>query len=207
MALIFGGIALMSAGVAMWGQRMQMERSLWGVVSLLVLLTLFPVFGPDRVLAQRKIQISPEMLETLSKELGVPTASLQIVDQKEMHLKYLDRRVTRLKVHHPETKQTHEITLDASGKVDLRDLLAQDRAAKKDRFGVLDPGLHALLETKTGSDLVKVSIWLIAPDDPLPSPTPEEFETKGADVIRQEMEILVQEKKARLSALEQPLLK
>lgn len=172
----------------------------------IILLAIFLLSNADPLFAQRG-QPSEAQLNALSKELGVPAASLEILNQSTLHLKFIDQRVTTLNVHNRETHEVYRITLDASDKeVDLNTLLEQDRAAKKARFGNLDPALHAILETKRGSDLVEVGIWLVVASEFVPRPTPEEYAAKGADVIRKEMEVLDREREARLSDLEKPLI-
>lgn len=80
-------------------------------------------------------------------------------------------------------------------------MLTQDLEIKKSRFGKLEPELYDLLDTLTPNDTVEVAIWLVAPDDPLERPAPE------SAISEEEMEAKAQQRKDRLAALQEPLVR
>jgi len=117
-------------------------------------------------LAEPKQDYSQKLLETLSNELGIPVTSLAIANETTLTLPYLNRRIPTAKVLNLETGMIHEVTLDESGlRINADELIAQDFAIKKDRYGKLEPELHNLLQTIKDNDTVEVAIWLAAPDD------------------------------------------
>lgn len=176
--------------------------------STIILLVLFGLIGVKHVKSESIKDKSQKLLEAASEELGVPVTSLEIINEGTLHLQYLDQDFPTAKVRDLKTDMIYAVTLDSKGqRVQKDSLLAQDLDIKKARYGKFEPGLHSLLQTLNPSDTVEVTLWMVAPDDPLERPTPEEIETKGEALIESIMEERAQQKKSRLAALQQPLLK
>jgi len=117
------------------------------LAGMLILIILNSVVLIRPAQAQEKQDSSQEFLPTLSRELNVPTTSLQIVNETALTLPYLNRRIPTAKVLNLETGMIYEVTLDESGlRINADELIAQDFAIKKDRYGKLEPELHNLLQ-------------------------------------------------------------
>ena len=176
------------------------------LAGMLILIILNSVVLIRPAQAQEKQDSSQEFLPTLSRELNVPTTSLQIVNETALTLPYLNRRIPTAKVLNLETGMIYEVTLDESGlRINADELIAQDFAIKKDRYGKLEPELHNLLQAIKDNDTVEVAIWLAAPDEPLKRPTLEDINIKGEAIVEAEMETQAGEKKARIADIQKPL--
>lgn len=174
---------------------------------------------------------SQELLEALSRESGISISSLELLKETSLHLPNLNQKLSTAKIRDRETDQVHEVTLDASGKrVDKATLFAQELAARRSRYGKLEPELHARLQTLGPAETIEVAIWIVAPDDPLSRPNPEEIEAEARAIIKAEKEagtprrglleslrrlkerveaegeVRAQQKRQRLSMLQEPLV-
>src|SRR3990167_500436 len=176
------------------------------LAGMLILIILNSVVLIRPAQAQEKQDSSQEFLPTLSRELNVPTTSLQIVNETALTLPYLNRRIPTAKVLNLETGMIYEVTLYESGlRINADELIAQDFAIKKDRYGELEPELHNLLQAIKDNDTVEAAIWLAAPDEPLKRPTLEDINIKGEAIVEAEMETQAGEKKARIADIQKPL--
>lgn len=173
---------------------------------ILIFLVLISFVSVRPSLAELKQDYSQKLLETLSNELGIPVTSLAIANETTLTLPYLNRQIPTAKVLNLETGMIHEVTLDESGlRINADELIAQDFAIRKDKYGKLEPELHTLLQTIKDTDTVEVAIWLAAPDEPLKRPTLEEINVKGEAIIEAEIETQAGEKKAKITAIQKPL--
>jgi hypothetical protein len=158
---------------------------------------------------QEQASNSQKFLNALSQELNVPVESLEVIKQGELSLSHWGRKFPTAKVRNLETNTFYEVTIDneTGKKVKKSDLIDRELSIKKGKYGKLEPELHGKLQKAEPDETVDVVIWLVAPDDPLPRPTPDEIKAKGLSLIESEMEIKKEEKKGRLKALQAPLLK
>lgn len=194
-----------------WFRHMRVEgeitRAFIHLIIVIMLVVLTSHFGGKLGFAQEQSR-EFELLNALSEELEVPITSLEILGERKLTLRYLDQAYPTAKILNRETGKIHEITIDSSGKkVDKDALHKKNRAVKKARYENFDPAFYEYLKSKKPNDIIEVAIWLNAPDDPLPSPTPEEYKIKGKALVELEMEFYAQQKKGRLAVLQEPIVK
>lgn len=176
------------------------------IVIILVMLTIGLASEPG--FAQEKKSRAHDLLIALSKELNVPITSLEIISESELNLEFLNEKFPIASIRNRETGIIHAVTIDTSGKsVDQEVLLERNRAIKKERYGNLDPLLYDFLQTVEANDIVGVAIWIVAPDDPMPRPTEEEYRAKGKSRVDLEMEFFFQQKRGRLAIHQDPIVK
>lgn len=156
--------------------------------------------GDARTDAHRKLVL-------LAQELGVPESSLEVVREAEVNLPHLGKRLATAKIRDRTTGELYEVTLDASGtRVDKQELIRLEVAARRARYGKLEPALHDRLADARSNEPIGVAIWYEAPDDPIRSPSRDEVRAMGEAGLDAYLAQENQRRRAQLTASRQPLL-
>lgn len=151
--------------------------------------------------------------QVLSEKLDVPVASLRILSDRMRHYRFLEKDIREVSVFDDVHGRFQFAAMDTEGHIisfDDNEISKQDRAAQMARYGKLDPPLYDALKTLGPDDTIKVVIIIKQPADlvtEISSPTDEEYETKGRDVIEQERLATMRDRDARVRVFLEPFRK
>lgn len=173
----------------MKGMKYKIRIALLGAVLVCIPIVLLG----GTVIAQDRPDLRNQALQSLSEDLNLPVSILKVWNERVEHFEYLGKDYYTFTIRNLEALErgddrAYYITLDSEGnRVNRDELVNKNLAAKKAKYGKLEPALYDHLQTIGPEEAVKVSIWMTLEIEPEPRPTPEEIEAKGWNAYEEEM--------------------
>jgi hypothetical protein len=124
---------------------------------------------PDATEPEDRDRDAQHRLEVVARAINTGVENLQVLHEGVGRLAHLGTEARFYKVHDMATGNTAGVAIDETGRaVDADDLLGQDDAARRERYGVLQPALYDLLDQLDPDRRVPVMLRYAIEEDPVP---------------------------------------
>jgi serine protease AprX len=124
---------------------------------------------PDATEPEDRDRDAQQRLEAVARAINTGVENLQVLHEGVGRLAHLGTEARFYKVYDTATRNTAGVAIDETGRaVDADDLLGQDDAARRERYGVLQPALSDLLDQLDPDRRVPVMLRYAIEEDPVP---------------------------------------
>lgn len=144
------------------------------------------MYDPNAAIEPEALDEGAEQrLGALAEAMGSDPRRLQVLAERALRLEHSGIEARFYKLFDTGTGGSARLVIDASGRAsDAGDLLAEESAARRQRYGVMQPALHELLDRMDDDRRVPVLLRYAVDEDPV---AVDKRELEGRELTDEEM--------------------